>query len=277
MMNRLSIERRAQIVSMLVEGDGVNAITRMTGVSVHTVLNLLRDLGEACEAFHDEHVRGLTCKRLQADEIWSFCYAKKKKVPAQHQGEFGFGDVWTWTAIDPDSKLIVSWHIGRRGYRDALVFMQDVASRLSNRVQLSTDGHRPYLYAVDQAFSRDIDYAQLIKIYGEDVQEQEEHRYSPAKCLGVKREVVRGRPDPDFISTSFVEKHNQTMLQNMRRYTRLTAGHSKKVENHRYATALHFMHYNYARICQTIRCTPAMQAGISDHVWNIEELVRLSD
>ena len=273
----MNIGQRAQIVSLLVEGNGINAITRITGVAKNTVLKLLADLGEACETFHDENVRGLTSKRIQADEIWSFCYAKKKNVPAQYQGAFGFGDVWTWTAIDADSKLMVSWHIGRRGAQDAQAFMQDVASRLINRVQLTTDGHHAYLYAVEDAFQRDVDYAQLVKIYGEDSQAQAEHHYSPAKCLGTKREHRIGRPDPDHISTSFVEKHNQTMRQNMCRYTRLTAGHSKKVDNHRFATALHFVHYNFARICQTIRCTPAMEAGISDHVWSIEELVRLSN
>jgi len=276
-MNRTSIEQRVQIVSLLVEGNGINAITRITGVAKNTVLKLLADLGEACEAFHDENVRGLTSKRIQADEIWSFCYAKKKNVPAKYQGEFGFGDVWTWTAIDADSKLMVSWLIGRRGVQDGLAFMQDVASRLTNRVQLTTDGHHAYLYAVEDAFHRDVDYAQLVKIYGEDSQAQAEHHYGPPKCLGTKREARIGRPDPDHISTSFVEKHNQTMRQNMRRYTRLTAGHSKKIENHRFATALHFVHYNFARICQSIRCTPAMEAGISSHVWSIEELVRLSN
>jgi IS1 family transposase len=276
-MNILSIEKRAQIVRLLVEGNGINAVTRITDVAKNTVLKLLRDLGDACEEYHDKHVCDLTAKRVQCDEIWSFCYAKKKNVPAQYQGRFGYGDVWTWTAIDADSKLIVSWHIGRRGASDAQVFMRDVAARLSNRVQLTTDGHLAYLYAVDDAFDRDVDYAQLVKIYGEDVQEQQEHRYSPAKCLGTRREAVRGRPDPDHISTSFVEKHNQTMRQNMRRYTRLTAGHSKRLENHCAATALHFVHYNFARICQTIRCTPAMEAGISDHVWETEELVALAN
>jgi IS1 family transposase len=275
-MNTLSVAQRAQIVGLLVEGNGINAITRITGVAKNTVLKLLHNVGEACEAYHDTHVFGLTSKRIQADEIWSFCYAKKKNVLAKYQGQFGFGDVWTWTAIDADSKLMVSWHIGGRGAHDASIFMRDVASRLSNRVQLTTDGHGAYLFAVEDAFQRDVDYAQLVKIYGEDVQEQQEHRYSPAKCLGTKREDRIGLPDPAFISTSF-EKHNQTMRQSMRRYTRLTAGHSKKVENHRYATALHFVHYNFARICQSIRCTPAMEAGISDHVWSVEELVTLSN
>lgn len=276
-MNTLSIAQRAQIVSLLVEGNGINAITRIMGVAKNTVLKLLKDLGAACEEYHDTHVFGLTSKRIQADEIWSFCYAKKKNVPAKYQGQSGFGDVWTWTAIDADSKLMVSWHIGGRGAHDALIFMRDVASRLSNRVQLTTDGHAAYLFAVEDAFQRDVDYAQLVKIYGEDVQEQQEHRYSPAKCLGTKREERIGLPDPEHISTSFVEKHNQTMRQSMRRYTRLTAGHSKKVENHRFATALHFVHYNFVRICQSIRCTPAMEAGISDHAWSVEELVKLSN
>ena len=276
-MNKLSISDRAQIVRLLVEGMGINAVTRATGVAKNTVLKLLRELGEACEDYHDTFVHGVSAQRIQCDEIWSFCYAKKKNVPAKYQGQFGFGDCWTWTAIDADSKLIVSWHIGRRGARDAEVFMQDVASRLANRVQLTSDGHHVYLQAVEEAFHRNVDYAQLVKIYGEDTQEQKEHRYSPAKCLGTRREARIGRPDPNFISTSFVEKHNQTMRQNMRRYTRLTAGHSKKFENHRHATALHFMHYNFARICQTIRCTPAMEAGLADHVWTTEELVGLAN
>jgi IS1 family transposase len=276
-MNRLSIERRSQIVKLLVEGNGINAITRITDVAKHTVLNLLSDLGDACEEFHDKHVIGLTSKRVQCDEIWSFCYAKKKNVPAQLQGRFGFGDVWTWTAIDADSKLIVSWHIGRRTASDAMVFMQDVASRLANRVQLTTDGNLAYLNAVDTAFGRQVDYAQLVKLYGEDAEALREHHYSPPKCMGTRRDEIRGLPDPAHISTSFVEKHNQTMRQRMRRYTRLTAGHSKKVENHCAATALHFVYYNFAAICQTIRCTPAMEAGVDNHLWSIEEIVALSD
>jgi len=276
-MNTLGIQARAQIVSLLVEGNGINAITRITGVSKNTVLKLLHDVGEACEAYHDENVHGLTFKRVQADEIWSFCCAKKKNLPAKDSGQSGFGDVWTWTAIDADSKLMVSWHIGRRGAQDALMFMQDVASRLSNRVQLTTDGHHACLDAVEDAFQRDVDYAQLVKIYGEDAQEHAEHCYSPAKCLGTKREARIGRPDPEHISTSFVGKHNPTMRENVRRDTRLTAWHARKVENHRYATALHFMRYNFARICQGIRGTPAMEAGLSDRMWSIEELVRLAN
>ncbi len=274
-MNTLTIERRAQIVSLLVEGNGINAITRITGVAKNTVLKLLRDLSEACEAFHDEHVRGLTAKRVQCDEIWAFCYAKEKNVPAALKGRFGFGDVWTWTAIDADSELMVSWYVGRRNASAAHVFMNDVASRIANRIQLTTDGHAAYFQAVEDAFGRDIDYAMLVKLYGEDG--DEEHRYSPAKCVGIRKDARIGRPDPDHASTSFVEKHNQTMRQSMRRFTRLTAGHSKKIDNYRAAVALHFVHYNFARICQTIRCTPAMEAGISDHVWNVQELVALAN
>lgn len=276
-MNKLTLEKRSQIVRLLVEGNGINAITRITDVAKNTVLKLLHDLGEACEEYHDKHVRGLTSERVQCDEIWSFCYAKKKNVPAQYQGQLGYGDVWTWTAIDADSKIIVSWLVGKRTALDAQLFMNDVAARLANRVQLTTDGHNAYLSAVDYAFARDVDYAMLVKLYGEDVQEQAEHRYSPAQCVGTRRDVIRGRPDPDHISTSFVEKHNQTMRQSMRRFTRLTAGHSKKLDNHRAAVALHFMHYNFVRICQTIRCSPAMEADISDHLWTVEELVSLAN
>jgi len=273
-MNTLSIERRAQIVSLLVEGNGVNAIT---GIAKNTVLKLLADLGTASERYQAEHIRNLNCRRVQCDEIWSFCYAKAKNVPARFQGQLGFGDVWTWTAIDADSKLIIAWHVGRRNARDAQIFMHRVAKRIATRIQLTTDGHAVYFRAVEDAFDRDVHYAMLVKLYGEDPQDQGEHRYSPAQCVGIRKDVRIGRPDPRHISTSFVEKHNQTMRQNMRRSTRLTAGHSKKLQNHRHAVALHFMHYNFARICQTIRCAPAMEAGISDHVWSIEELVSLAN
>jgi IS1 family transposase len=274
-MNRLSLERRAQIVSLLVECCGVNAITRITGVSVHTVLNLLADVGEACQRYQDEHLRGLTSKRIECDEIWAFCYAKQKNVPVELQGKLGHGDVWTWTAIDAETKLVPCWHIGRRDAAAAFEFMTDLASRLTNRVQLTTDGHRAYLSAVDAAFSRDIDYAMLVKIYG--ASQENEVRYSPATCLGTDKTVIRGRPDPAFISTSYVERQNLTMRMSMRRFARLTNAHSKKLANHRHAVALHFMHYNFARICSSIRCTPAMEAGISSHIWSIEELVRLAD
>lgn len=274
-MNRMSIEQRAQIVSLLVEGNGINAITRITGIAKNTVLKLLADLGEACEAFHDENVRGVTSQRIQADEIWSFCYAKKKNVPAELRGRFGFGDVWTWTAIDADSKLMVSWLVGRREAQDAYAFMKDVASRLANPIQLTTDGFHCYLNAVDAAFPHAIDYAMLVKMYGTDP--MAEGRYSPSICWSAESKIIRGNPDREHINTSYVEKHNQTMRQNMRRYTRLTAGHSKKLDNHRFATALRFVHYNFARICSTVKSTPAMAVGLADHRWTIEELVSLSN
>jgi IS1 family transposase len=274
-MNTLSIERRAHIVSLLVEGNGINAITRITGVAKNTVLKLLADLGEACEAYHDQYVRGVTAKRIQCDEIWSFCHAKARNVRPELRGTFGIGDVWTWTAIDADSKLIVSWHVGKRETPDAYQFMKDVASRLANPIQLTTDGFHCYLNAVDAAFPHAIDYAMLVKMYG--TPPEGERRYTPAVCLNAERKIIRGNPDRDHINTSYVEKHNQTMRQNMRRYTRLTAGHSKKLDNHRFATALHFVHYNFARICSTVKMTPAMAAGIADHRWTIEELVSLSN
>src|ERR1700691_376196 len=274
-MNRMSIGQRAQIVSLLVEGNGINAITRITGVAKNTVLKLLADLGEACEAFHDENVRGLTSKHVQADEIWSVCAMKQKNVPAELRGTLGLGDVWTWTAIDADSKLMVSWLVGKREARDAYAFMKDVASRIATPIQLTTDGFHCYLNAVDAAFGSQIDYAMLVKMYGTDP--MGERHYSPSICLSAERRIVRGNPDRDHINTSYVEKHNQTMRQNMRRYTRLTAGHSKKLDNHRCATALHFVHYNFARICSTVKSTPAMAAGIASHRWTIEELVALSN
>lgn len=274
-MNRMSMAQRAQIVSLLVEGSGINAITRITGVAKNTVLKLLADLGEACEAYHDQYVRGLTSQRIQVDEIWSFCHAKKKNLREEHKGVFGYGDVWTWTAIDADSKLMVSWLVGKREAPDAYAFMKDVASRIVTPIQLTTDGFHCYLNAVDAAFGSQIDYAILVKMYGTDP--ERERRYSPSICLSAERRIVRGNPDRDHINTSYVEKLNQTMRQNMRRYTRFKAGHSKKLNNHRFATALHFVHYNFARICSTVKMTPAMAAGIADHRWTIEELVSLSN
>ena len=274
-MNKLSLERRAQIVSLLVECCGINAITRITSVSVHTVLNLLSAVGDACAKYQDEHLRGLTSKRIECDEIWAFCYAKQKNVPAELQGRLGYGDVWTWTAIDAETKLVPCWHVGRRDGAAAYEFMTNLASRLSNRVQLTTDGHKAYLSAVDAAFARDIDYAMLVKIYG--APQEKEVRYSPAVCLGIEKNVIRGRPDPAFISTSYVERQNLTMRMSMRRFTRLTNAHSKKLANHKHAVALHFMHYNFARINQAVRCSPAMAAGVDSHLWSIQEIAALAD
>ncbi len=275
-MNRLSTVKRVQIVAALTEGNSLRATTRMVGVSINTTTKLLVDLGFACARYQDEHMRNLPCKRLQADEIWSFCYSKAKNVPEDKQGQFGYGDVWTWTAICADTKLIPTWYVGDRGAGSAWEFMQDLAPRLANRVQLTTDGHRVYLEAVDEAFRGSVDYAMLVKIYGRDESEPET-RYSPATCNGTKKAVQSGHPDPKHISTSYAERQNLTMRMSMRRFTRLTNAFSKKVENHAHAIALHFMHYNFARIHKTLRVTPAMEAGISDHVWELEEIVGLLD
>jgi IS1 family transposase len=273
-MNKLNNERRAQVVAALVEGNSIRATVRMTGVAKNTIVKLLEDLGTACAEYQDEAFRNLTCKRLQADEIWSFCYAKQKNVSPEHQGVFGYGDVWTWVAIDAETKLVPCWHVGRRDARAAYEFITDLASRLANRVQLTTDGHRPYLEAVEGAFGSEIDYAMLVKIYGKP---QEEIRYSPAQCLGAQCHVVTGDPDPAHVSTSYVERQNLTMRMSMRRFTRLTNGFSKKVDNHRHALALHYMYYNFARIHKTLRCTPAMAAGVTKRLWEISDIVALLD
>jgi len=273
-MNKLNNERRAQVVAALVEGTSINATVRMTGVAKNTVLKLLADLGTACAAYQDMAFRNLPCKRIQCDEIWSFCHAKAKNVPEEKRGILGYGDVWTWVAIDADTKLVPCWHIGRRDARAAYEFINDLASRLANRVQLTTDGHKPYLEAVEAAFGSQIDYAMLVKIYGKP---QEEIRYSPAECIGCKTVEVVGTPDPAHVSTSYVERQNLTMRMSMRRFTRLTNGFSKKLENHRHAIALHYMFYNFARIHKTLRCTPAMAAGVTKRLWEISDIVALLD
>lgn len=275
-MNRLDPARRALVLKCLVEGNSLRATVRLTGVARMTIEKLLRDAGAACAAYQDRVLRNLTCKRAQADEIWSFCYAKKKNVTQKiAEQRPDAGDVWTWTAIDADSKLVLSWLVGSRDAGAAYEFMQDVASRLSHRVQLTTDGHRPYLEAVDAAFGMDIDYATLQKIYGNDP--NPEKRYSPAVCLGCKVDTVSGDPNPKHISTSYVERQNLTMRMHMRRFTRLTNDFSKKAENHAHAIALHFMYYNFVKIHQTLRVTPAMAAGVTDKVWEIEDVIALLD
>jgi IS1 family transposase len=274
-MNRLSTADRVRVVSALVEGNSLRGTARMTGVARMTVEKLLRDLGQACAIYHDEHVYGLTCHRIQCDEIWSFCYAKQRNVPDELRHVFGYGDIWTWTALDADTKLIVAYLVGDRTTRTATAFMTDVAHRVRNRVQLTTDGHRAYLTAVDIAFEgRELDYGILDKIYASDGQQG---RYSPAKIVTSKAAVVRGNPNPRHVSTSYVERQNLTMRMSMRRFTRLTNGFSKKVSNHADNVALHFMHYNYCRVHETLRVTPAMAAGLSDHVWEISEVVSLLD
>ena len=274
-MNRLSTEKRIQVIAALVEGSSIRATCRMTGVAKNTVVKLLVELGEACGRYQDKELRGLTCRRIQCDEIWSFCHAKEKNVPAEHKGEFGYGDVWTWTAIDADSKLILSWCIGGRDSYTAHAFMQDVARRLTQRVQLTTDGHKAYLDAVERAFGGDIDYAMLQKLYGADP--EPEKRYSPAKCLGIDVHTVEGNPDPKHVSTSYVERQNLTMRMHMRRFTRLTNAFPKKVQNLGHAVALHFMYYNFCRRHLSLGMTPAMAAGLTDHEWSLEEVVALLD
>src|SRR5271169_878505 len=258
-MNKLSTQRRAQIIACLVEGNSVRATCRLTHSSKDAVLKLVADAGEACLEYQREHLRNLTTKRIQCDEIWSFVYAKAKNVPAEYQGQFGKGDVWTWTAIDADTKLVPCWLVGRRNARDAEMFMLDVASRLTNRVQLTTDGYGVYLRAVEEAFENNIDYAMLVKIYGESP--EAEKRYSPAVCIACEGKKISGNPDPKHVSTSYVERQNLTMRMHMRRFTRLTNGFSKKLENHVAAISLHFMYYNFVRIHQTLKVTPAMAAG----------------
>lgn len=275
-MNQLSNAKRVAVVAALVEGNSIRSTVRMTGVAKNTVVKLLLELGEACSTFHNETVRNVRSRRVQCDEIWSFVYAKAKNVtPAIAEKHQDAGDVWTWTAIDADSKLIVSWLVGTRDAGAAYAFMQDVASRLWDRVQLTTDGHRPYLNAVEDAFGANVDYAMLQKLYGADP--QAETRYSPAQCIGTRCETVTGSPDPRHISTSYVERQNLTMRMSMRRFTRLTNGFSKKAENHAAALALYFVYYNFARVHQTLRVTPAMEAGVAEHAWTIAEIVALLD
>jgi IS1 family transposase len=274
-MNKLTTEKRRQVVAALVEGNGIRATVRMTGVAKNTIAKLLVELGEVCSDYLDKAIVNLKSKRIQCDEIWSFCYAKEKNLPEELRGKFGFGDVWTWVGIDADSKLIVSWAVGGRDAGTAYGFIQDLAKRLSNRVQLTTDGHRPYLSAVEDTFGTEIDYAMLVKLYGND--RENDTRYSPAECIGCREVVVSGRPDPKHISTSYVERQNLTMRMHMRRFTRLTNAHSKKIENHIASIAIHYMHYNFCRLHETLRVTPAMEAGIADRVWSIEEMIALLD
>ncbi len=271
-MNKLSIAERTRIVSALVEGNSIRATCRMTGAAKGTVTKLLADLGKACSAYHDANVRNVPAKRIQCDEIWSFVGAKMKNVPDDKAEEWG--DVWTWTAIDADTKLIVSYLVGQRGASWANVFMKDLASRVSTRIQITTDGYKAYAEAVEGAFGMDVDYAMLIKLYGND---SFDRRYSTGDCIGTQTAVLQGNPDPKHIATSFVERQNLTMRMGMRRFTRLTNGFSKKIENHEAAIALHFMHYNFCRVHKTLRVTPAMEAGIAHHVWSVEELVGLLD
>src|SRR6266852_4908216 len=270
-VNKLSISRRAQILGMMVEGVSIRVISRMTGASINTVVKLLADAGNACLEYQDRVMVNLPCKRIQADEIWSFVYAKQKNVPEKMRGQFGVGDVWTWTALCADTKLVPCFHVGTRDADAAWLFMRDLASRLTNRVQLTTDGHRAYLDAVDGAFGTMIDYAMLVKQYG--TAPEAEKRYSPPVCLGTERTVIHGNPDPAHISTWYVERQSLSMRMGIRRFTRLTNAFSKKFENHCAALMLWFAFYNFCRRHQTLRMTPAMAAGIADHIWRVRELL----
>jgi IS1 family transposase len=271
-MNKLQPGKRAQILTMMVEGISIRAISRMTGASKNTIVKLLADAGQACAAYQDANLRGLTCKRLQVDEIWSFVYAKDKNVPEAKKGEAG--SVWTWTAIDADSKLIPSFFVGGRDAYAANVFMRGLSGRLANRVQLMSDGNKAYLDAVERAFGSEIDYAMLVKHYG-PAPEGPQRRYSPAECVGTTVGTVTGNPDKRHVSTSFAERANLSMQMGIRRFTRLTNAFSKKVENHVYALAIYFMHYNYVRIHTTLRVTPAMAAGVSQKLWSMDDVVAM--
>jgi IS1 family transposase len=274
-MNRLPMGRRAQVLSMLAEGNSLRATSRMADVAFNTVIKLLLDVADASAALQDQTLRGLSCRRLQCDEIWSFVYAKQKNVPTDKAGTFGFGDVWTWTALCADCKLVPSWLVAKRDAGSAFHFMGDLAGRLANRVQLTTDGNRVYLEAVEASFGSQVDYAMLVKLYGADAGDQT--RYSPAKCIGAVPQAITGQPDAAHISTSYVERQNLTMRMSMRRFTRLTNGFSKKVENHAAAVAFYFMWYNFARVHQTLRVTPAMEAGVADHIWSATEIAALAN
>jgi IS1 family transposase len=274
-MNRLNTERRAQVVRSLVEGNSIRSTCRMTGVCKDAVLKLIRDMGAACAEFHDTAVRGVKAQRVQCDEIWSFCYAKEKNVPEEKKGT-GAGSIWTWTAIDADSKLIISYLCGGRDASWACQFMEDLASRVTTRIQITTDGHRAYAEAIEGAFGMNVDYAMLIKLYGAP-SDRPDTRYSPAACIGTRTGILSGVLDRDHISTSFVERQNLNLRMGVRRFTRLTNAFSKKFENHCHMVAIYHAYYNFCRVHQTLRVTPAMESGLSNHVWNLEELMGLLD
>jgi IS1 family transposase len=279
-MNRLPVPKRVQIVHSFVEGVSLRAISRMVDCSINTVTKLLEDVGAACLDYQDQALRDLPCKRVQCDEVWSFCYAKEKNVPEEKKGTFGYGDVWLWVAMCADTKIVPCWHVGRRDAEAAEEFMLDLAARLRDRVQLTTDGHKAYLEAVEGAFGADVDYAMLVKLYGpalDGTAGTAERKYSPGECTGTRKLTVTGAPETKHVSTSYVERQNLTMRMSMRRLTRLTNGFSKKVENLAHAMSIHYMHYNFVRIHKTLRVTPAMAAGVTDRLWSMEELVGLAD
>lgn len=275
-MNRLSGEKQAQIVSALVEGNSIRATVRMTGASKNTIAKLLIELGDACAEYLDKTLVNLPCKRIQCDEIWSFVGCKEKNVTLEKIQRDGLvGDVWTWVALDSDTKLVCSWLVGGRDAETARDFMEDLSERLANRIQLTTDGLSVYMGAVDVVFKGQIDYAMLVKIYGQSG--EPDTRYSPATCIGCEQKRMRGNPDPKHISTSYVERQNLTMRMHMRRFTRLTNAFSKKFANHIASIAIHYMYYNFCRIHQTLRVTPAMAAGVTDRLWTISDIIALLD
>ncbi len=282
-MNKLSVKERALILNMLVEGNSLRATARMAGVSRNTVDKLLREVGAACSEYQDKTLRNLSCTLVECDEIWSFVGMKEKNVPKDQKGN-NFGDVWTWVSICADTKLVPCWHVGSRDADAAMSFMTDLADRLNNRIQLSTDGHKPYLKAVENAFDNNVDYAQLVKIYDLPKWKMEakgyttaEAKYSPAKCMEVKKKAISGEPDMDLCSTSYIERQNLTMRMGMRRFTRLTNAFSKKVENHMHAISLHYMHYNFCRKHQTLGTSPAVAAGIMDEVKDTKWIIEIAD
>lgn len=272
-MNRLDTNKRATILGLMTEGCSLRSISRITNASKNTISKLLRDVGEACAEYQNNIFRNLNCKRMQVDEIWSFCYAKEKNVSTAKAAPEFAGDVWTWVAIDADTKLVPSWFIGKRDAEDASVFIDDLACRLNSKVQLTSDGHKSYLTAVEDAFGSDVDYAMLIKQYGKAI--KDEKRYSPAACVGAKKTIITGKPEKEHISTSYIERQNLNIRMGNRRFTRLTNAFSKKIENHQYAMALYFMHYNFIRIHQTLRVTPAMAAGVTNKLWDYKDIIDL--
>lgn len=276
-MNVLTTEQRARILTLLVEGMAINAVSRATGVSKNTILKLLVYVGGACLDYQDRVMRNLTCKRIQCDEIWAFVGMKQKTVPQEMRGILGRGDVYTWLGIDADTKLIPCWHVGTRDAEYAKAFIADLAGRLKNRVQLTTDGHKPYLQAVEDAFGAKIDYAMLVKIYGNPTGNKTERRYSSGECCSAIKGTVTGNPEERHISTSYVERANLTMRMHMRRFTRLTNAFSKKLENHMHAVSLHFMYYNFCKIRSSLDISPAMAAKVDGHLWDMEEVVMMAD
>jgi IS1 family transposase len=278
-MNKLPLAKRAQVLELLCEGMSMRSIERIVGCSINTVDKLLRDAGEAALAYHDKAVRGVKSQRIQCDEIWSFVHAKQKNAPtSKRAGDPTIGDCWTWTAIDADSKLLVSYQVGGRDAEYALMLMDDLRGRLANRVQLTTDGHRAYLQAVEEAFGADVDYGMLVKLYGPETSGQgHERKYSPSECVGARKDTITGNPDPKHVSTSYTERANLTMRMSMRRFTRLTNGFSKKLQNHEYMVALYALWYNFVRIHKTLRTSPAMAAGIEKRLWSMEDVVALID